>query len=53
MRFSDGCRITDLIGDYNSGYDPQDVLLTEWIRHKVNHYIFFLFFFILDMVITF
>jgi len=34
IRFPDGCRIADLKGDYDKGYDPQDVLMTEWIRHK-------------------
>jgi len=34
MRYSDGCRIIDLKGEYDKGYDPKEVLLTEWTRHK-------------------
>jgi len=34
LRFPDGSRITDLKGDYDKGYDPQEVLFTEWTLHK-------------------
>jgi len=34
MRFPDGCRIADLKGEYENGYDPKEVLMTEWTRHK-------------------
>lgn len=34
VRYPDSCRIVDLKGKYEMGYDPQDVLFGEWGRHK-------------------